>query len=109
MATPGGLTARPPAQAHAHETQPGIHALDAGGALVYVPASYRAEQPAPLIVMLHGAGGDSMQSIRLLRHVADRDGVLVLAPKSHAATWDVLARRAFGPDARAIDDGVHGS
>jgi phospholipase/carboxylesterase len=104
MGTPGGLTARPPPQAHAHATQPGIHALDASGALVYVPASYRAEQPAPLIVMLHGAGGDSMQSIRLLRHVADRDGVLVLAPKSHASTWDVLARRAFGPDARAIDD-----
>ena len=104
MATPGALTARPPKTAHAHETQPGIHALDAGGALVYVPASYRAEQPAPLIVMLHGAGGDSMQSIRLLRHVADREGLLLLAPKSRVSTWDVLARRAFGPDTRAIDD-----
>ena len=104
MATPGVLTARPPPRAHAHEAKPGIHALHAGGALVYVPASLRPEQPAPLIVMLHGAGGDSMQSIRLLRHVADRDGILLLAPKSYASTWDGPVRRTFGPDTRAIDD-----
>lgn len=104
MATPGGLTARPRQKKHARAVQPGTHALAAGGGLVYVPASYRSEHPAPLIVMLHGAGGDSMQSIRLLRPSADRDGVLLLAPKSHASTWDVLARRAFGPDTRAIDD-----
>src|ERR687891_1471609 len=27
-------------------------------ALLYVPVGYRADQPAPLVVMLHGAGGN---------------------------------------------------
>jgi phospholipase/carboxylesterase len=102
MATPGALAARPH-PTHAHETQPGVHTLDAGAGLLYVPTAYQAAQPAALIVMLHGAGGDAMQSIRLLRHVADRDGILLLAPKSRGSTWDALVH-GFGPDARAIDE-----
>jgi len=101
MRTPGALAARP-LDARVHPTQPGIHALDAGQGLVYVPVSYRMEQPAALIVMLHGAGEDAMQSIRVLRHVADRDGVLLLAPKSRGATWDVLVH-GFAEDTREID------
>ncbi len=101
MGHPAALAAQPHAT-HAHATQPGIHALDSGGGLVYVPAAYRAEEPAPLVIMLHGAGGDAQQSIRLLRHVADSAGILVLAPKSRGPTWDAM-RGAFGPDARAID------
>jgi phospholipase/carboxylesterase len=102
MPTPGALAARPH-PAHAHATRPGIHALDSGDGLVYVPESYRAQQPAPLVVMLHGAGGNAMQAIRFLRHAADHDGLLLLAPKSHHSTWDVLVERGFGDDTREID------
>ncbi len=102
MATRGRLTARPqPGLAAA--AQPGIHALDRGEGLIYVPAAYDAAHPAPLIVMLHGAGGDAMQSIRLLRHVADAEGILLLAPRSHGSTWEVLCRAPSGPDAHEID------
>ena len=102
MGSPGELSARP-RRVHAHLVQPGIHALDRGAGLVYVPEGYRPDRPAPLIVMLHGAGGDPMQSIRLLRNAADHEGALLLAPKSHATTWDVLVRHGFGPDAPEID------
>jgi predicted esterase len=101
MPHPAVLAVRPHA-ARAHPAQPGIHALDSGEGLVYVPAGYRVEHPAPLLVMLHGAGGDAQQSIRLVRAAADASGVLVLAPRSRGATWDAL-RGSFGPDARAID------
>ena len=92
-----------PGHAHAGAAQPGILALDAGEGLVYVPRPYRVQQPAPLIVMLHGAGGYAMQSIKLLRDAADSHGILLLAPRARGSTWDVLAH-GFGPDARAIDD-----
>jgi phospholipase/carboxylesterase len=101
MRHPATLVARPHAT-DVHPTQPGIHALDSGSGLIYVPAAYRVEQPAALVVMLHGAGGDAQQSIRLLRHAADADGVLVLAPRSKGLTWDAV-RGAFGPDVHALD------
>ena len=41
--------------------------LDAArDALLYVPAHYRDERPAPLVVLLHGAGGNAEGGVRLL-------------------------------------------
>lgn len=39
--------------------------------LLYVPASYRAGRRVPLVLMLHGAGGDAQQSLRVLQELAD--------------------------------------
>ena len=104
MGVPGLLTARPH-PIHAHPVQPGIHALERADGLVYVPEAYRPEEPMPLIVMLHGAGGDALQSIRLMRHVADGEGTLLLAPKSRGATWDLQTRH--GLDTPVIDGELH--
>jgi phospholipase/carboxylesterase len=86
----------------AHPAQPGIHALQVGGGVLYVPPGYRPEQAAPLIVMLHGAGGQAKPSLDVLRPAADRDGLLLLAPQSRGSTWDAI-RGDFGPDAKQID------
>jgi poly(3-hydroxybutyrate) depolymerase len=40
------------------------------------------EQPAPLVVMLHGAGGDAHGGLKLLMPLADAAGLILLAPAS---------------------------
>ena len=71
---------------------------DAGGrdGLLIVPANYRPESPAPLVVLLHGAGG-SARRVTSLFSVADELGVIVLAPESRDRTWDGI-RGEFGAD-----------
>jgi phospholipase/carboxylesterase len=70
---------------------------------LYVPASYRAERPAPLVLLLHGAGGRARQGLGLLRSLAEAAGLLLLAPASRDRTWDLLVDRRYGPDAAMID------
>jgi phospholipase/carboxylesterase len=69
---------------------------------IYVPAGYSAPHPAPLILVLHGAGGNARQSIPLLQPFADRSGMILLAPDSRQPTWDVIVD-GYGPDVAFID------
>jgi len=71
-------------------------------ALLYVPAAYRADHPARLLVALHGAGGRGERAIRRYLDDADRTGTLVLAPSSREDSWDV-GRNGFGPDVAHLD------
>ncbi|MBW3635155.1 MAG: phospholipase [Armatimonadetes bacterium] len=99
----GRLTARP---LPVEETAPrGLLRLGLGtlrDGLIYVPASYQANQPAPLVLCLHGAGGNAQQGMRLLQGHADRHGFLVLAVDSRGSTWDLL-RGGYGPDVEFIN------
>ncbi|HEX2054744.1 MAG TPA: alpha/beta hydrolase-fold protein, partial [Actinomycetota bacterium] len=100
----GRLGARPgdPTQPPA---QPGLHQLGFGtgrDGLLYVPAAYRPDIPAPLVVLLHGAGGDARGGIDILLGLADEAGTLLLAPDSRDRTWDVIVSR-FGPDVSFLD------
>ncbi|MFI5402356.1 MAG: hypothetical protein ACHQ1G_05415 [Planctomycetota bacterium] len=47
---------------------------------VHVPESYDPAKPAPLVLALHGAGGNGSDEIQLWRPVADALGMLVVAP-----------------------------
>jgi phospholipase/carboxylesterase len=83
----------------------GLHALgiDSGRAVVlYVPVGYRADRPAPLMVMLHGAGGNPRRGLSWVMPLADSAGVILLAPQSVGMTWDVVRGR-YGPDVAFID------
>ncbi|MGY1724378.1 phospholipase [Blastococcus sp. SYSU DS0533] len=97
------LTARPPAPPSAGVPEPGTRplGLPSGEALLHVPADAGAG-PLPLVVSLHGAGGDAAAGLALLRPAADERGLVVLAPASGGATWDAVAG-GYGPDAAHVD------
>lgn len=103
----GRLSARPvPPQSDAPASAPtGLQRLGVGGeqeCLLYVPAGYRADRPTPLMLSLHGAGGNTRQGLALLQSLAEETGFLLLAPSAHQATWDVI-RGGYGPDVLLID------
>jgi phospholipase/carboxylesterase len=94
------VTAHKPALA----IEPGTHALSLGSdrdGILIVPKAYRADTPAPLAVMLHGAGGFARR-VAALFSVADELGIIVLATDSRAGTWDAI-RGGFGPDIDFLD------
>jgi predicted esterase len=104
VAREGRLLARPAAPT-GPAYAPGTHALEVSSsrdALVRVPAGYRADRPAPLVVTLHGAGGDARRGLRIVEGLADVLGAIVLAPASREGTWDVIAG-GIGPDVALLD------
>lgn len=90
---------------HATPTEPsplrgelplGAEGQDRG--LLLVPEGYAPGTPAALVVLLHGAGGSAEGILGLMRDEALATGTLVLAPKSQARSWDMLAGRKYGAD-----------
>ncbi|MGY1602164.1 alpha/beta hydrolase [Geodermatophilus sp. SYSU D00815] len=71
-------------------------------ALLHVPPGLPAGAPVPLVLTLHGAGGDAASGIGLLAGGADERGIVLLAPASEGRTWDAVRSR-FGPDAAFVD------
>lgn len=102
-AAAGELSASVPKGQAAGGAGTGLRRLRQQGALLYVPSGYRPGRAAPLLVMLHGAGGNAGHSIGLARDHAERLGFLVLAPKSQGPSWDIISGRRFGPDVAALD------
>lgn len=78
---------------------PGVAGAQA--AALYVPPGADRES-LRLVVMLHGAGGVARSAVSILREEADHHRLLLLAPKSTAATWDVIAG-GYGPDVQMLD------
>lgn len=104
----GHLGVRPPAPgaSPAANAPTGLQKLDIGSrrdSYIYVPEHYRADRPLPLVLLLHGAGGHAHDGLRILLHLADRAGLILVAPASHASTWDIIARRGYGPDLALAD------
>jgi len=74
--------------------------------LLYVPPSYSADAPAPLLVCLHGATGVGINQLNRYRKYAEQAGALLLAPSSDGVTWDAI-RGTFGGDCAHIDDALN--
>jgi predicted esterase len=70
--------------------------------MLYVPAGYSPARPAPLVVLLHGAGSDARSGLTPLLPFADDQGIILLAPKARGRTWDVILDD-FGPDVAMLD------
>lgn len=102
----GRLQSRPMQPTEAGTT--GLRPLQLDGqrdGWLYVPANYQNSQPAPLVLMLHGAGGDAEGGLRIIRPFADALTAIVLAVDSRRQTWDVIVNR-YGPDIDFIDQAL---
>lgn len=75
-------------------------------AVLYIPAGYDPATPAPLAVMLHGAGGDADHGLSLLHWLADTTGMILLSPPSRGNTWDIIEESGFGKDLLFIDSAL---
>ena len=103
-AAEGRLTARP-LQDGLDVGPRGLHPLGLSeyrDGLLYAPATTPFAGPLPLLVTLHGAGGDAMHALAPLLPHAEARGLLLLAPESGAATWDLM-EGGFGPDVAFLD------
>ena len=99
----GTLCARPGAPSA--PVGAGLHRLGVDGkrdALLYVPPGLADDVAAPLLVMLHGAGGNGNNAFGMARPLADAHGLVLLAPDSRGRTWDIILG-AFGPDVAFLD------
>lgn len=70
--------------------------------LLYVPANYHVDRPAPLVLMLHGAGSNARQGLAPFLQLADEFGLILLAPDSRSQTWDIILGE-YGSDIAFID------
>ncbi|WP_448616766.1 alpha/beta hydrolase [Modestobacter sp. URMC 112] len=99
------LAARPPATPPAGAPPPGTTPLGLESRrdpLLHLPPGLVPGRPAPLVVTLHGAGGDAEGGLALLRAQADERGLLLLGPASRGSTWDAVGGD-HGPDAALLD------
>lgn len=104
----GVLQARPRFLEEPPPVPRGLLPLDLGvhrDGLLFVPESYDPERPAPLLVMLHGAGGDAAHGLAPYLSIAEERGLLLLAPESRRSTWDLMSGR-FGDDVAFIDEAL---
>jgi phospholipase/carboxylesterase len=68
---------------------------------LYVPRQAAPNHPLPLIVLLHGGGGQA-EDFRSKVPLADEFGVIMLALDSRDNTWDGIDS-PYGPDVQYID------
>ncbi len=94
----GRLTARP--HVPSKTATPGATAMgldSARDAFLYIPKSYKPDVPAPLAVLLHGAGQEAHELFTPLQPYADELGIVLVAPNSRDSSWDIRYG-AFGDD-----------
>lgn len=73
--------------------------------LRFVPNTYRPDVALPLLLTLHGAGGDGFAGIQPWLNFAETAGVVVVSPDSRETSWDRRYGR-FGADVSFIDNAL---
>jgi phospholipase/carboxylesterase len=87
---------------------PGLHPLGLGvvrDGFLYVPTGYKPDTPAPVALLLHGAGHDATEMVDPIRPLADTLGVVLVAPDARFATWDAISG-SFSDDVQFIDQAL---
>ncbi len=87
-----------PATAGAPAAAPGdsTHSLEVGGRtrtyLLHLPPAILNRQPLPLVIVLHGGGGNARGAARMtgMSQAADREGFVVVYPNGNGVLTDVL-------------------
>jgi predicted esterase len=105
---PARLTARPRQQVTPADAPAGLRELErvtATPTYLFVPPGYRADEHAPFVLALHGAGGHGGRVIRPLMDFARESGAVLLAPSSTDTSWD-LVRGGVGPDVASIQQAL---
>jgi phospholipase/carboxylesterase len=67
---------------------------------LYVPTTYDPTVPAPLLMLLHG-NGDSADFWETSMHIGEQMddlGVVIVAPDSRNASWDIIAENGYRAD-----------
>jgi Predicted esterase len=76
---------------------------DFSDGFIYVPPGYTPSKPAPLLVLLHGAGHTSEEwRPAPLDLLFGSKNIVVLAPDSRGPTWDMMLE-GFGPDVEFLN------
>ena len=102
VSSDGRLQARPRAPGSTPVRGESPLGLESGrDGLIYVPSAYEPATPAPLLVLLHGAGGSAADWRSAFPTAAGR-GIVVLAPDSRGTTWDRI-HGDFGRDLAFLD------
>ena len=99
----GRLSAR--VKSPTRTAEPGLYDFKMGivrDGFYYVPTGYRPSTPAPVALLLHGAGRDATEMIDPIRPIADTLGMVLVAPDSRFGTWDAV-ESDFGVDVEFID------
>jgi predicted esterase len=94
----------PPAGPPGSAPPPGLGEISVDGGfagLRYVPATGARR----LVVLLHGAGGTAEAGLKLLLPYADEHHLMLYAPQSAAATWDVITG-GYGPDVHRLQQAL---
>jgi phospholipase/carboxylesterase len=99
----GRLRARPSTPTAVPPTGVTIIPLTVGvDGLLFVPTTYKPGSPAPVAVLLHGAGRDASELIVPVSTYAESRGLVLIAVTATDGTWDAI-HGEFGPDVRNID------
>jgi predicted esterase len=98
MARPGKPGRTAPAGRHEFSTR-------SSSGVVYAAPRVDRDQPAPLVLFLHGAGRTVDAYLDAHRALADELGLIVLAPFSAISTWDAISGK-FGGDVSRIDQAL---
>jgi phospholipase/carboxylesterase len=98
---PGGAPTAARLSAGRHEL-----AFDEGrDAVLVVPDGLDDEEPVPLVVMFHGAGGEANRVLPAWVPHARARKFLLLAPQSMFVTWDIVIG-GHGPDLQRLDSAL---
>ena len=71
---------------------------------LYVPTTYQAATPAPLLVLLHPNGtGAQFWDDYGIGELLDDLGIVILAPDSRYVSWDIIQERGYASDPAYIN------